>query len=320
MKRQTFAQEMKGYLASWASKNEISADMVEPRWSWVLKPYFRSKNLYRGDDWWKFIQGKEHLWARALNSSQCFAINLFAPLKDNGQLALAVLPEIASNHNLDKLESVRVDFEYIPDRRIRELLGETQTKQPTQVDVVFTVSLKDGRRGYVLVEVKLTESKFGKCRGAEEQEKRLGKDSPCTRPGSIAERVEGSCWMAQNEGRQYWKLLTSPPFDLKRLALLPCPFQYSLYQLMRNQVLAQALVADGAAFAQFAVCIHPRNRQVRYLREDVDGESDAINAFNSLLVGIKVTDIDPLNVVNAVIAKDPSLSNWGGYIKDRYHL
>jgi len=42
----------------------------------------RMRNLFR-QEWWHHIQGLEHRWVRALNSSQCFAVNLFANLAED---------------------------------------------------------------------------------------------------------------------------------------------------------------------------------------------------------------------------------------------
>ena len=46
---------------------------------WVLAEAHRTRNLF-SQEWWHHIQGFEHRWVRALNSSQCFAVNLFATL------------------------------------------------------------------------------------------------------------------------------------------------------------------------------------------------------------------------------------------------
>ena len=67
-------------LINWALAHGIPEDALEKhhgRLSWVLKPESRKLNLF-DPSWWDLIAGKEHRWARALNSSQCFAVNLVA--------------------------------------------------------------------------------------------------------------------------------------------------------------------------------------------------------------------------------------------------
>src|SRR5665213_2948673 len=61
--------------------------------SWVLRRDAAYKNLFK-PEWWSYIDKKEHKWARALNSSQCFAVNLFAPLKDNTGCARKTLQKL----------------------------------------------------------------------------------------------------------------------------------------------------------------------------------------------------------------------------------
>src|SRR5437868_11569927 len=93
------------------------------------------------------------------------------------------------------------------------------------------------------------------------------------------------CWMAEtgNE-RHYWDFMLSaaPPFTFT--SVMACPFRQSLYQLMRNQVLALGLVQNTCAeWAEFGVCLHPGNTAVRQLSDDVCGHADALEAFNSIL-------------------------------------
>jgi len=128
----------------------------------VLKKEHRERNLF-DPRWWRYIAGQEHRWASALNSSQCFAVNVFAPLAEDSDLAKAVWARIYPHRPLDPADTVLVEFEHTP-QGADEWLGER--RQQTQVDVFFTVRRGETTVGHLLVEVKFTETEFGECRGA----------------------------------------------------------------------------------------------------------------------------------------------------------
>ena len=107
---------MKAHLLEWAKAGGIDPGKLETRrgrLSWILKEEHKRSNLY-SRDWWRHIESKEHQWARALNSSQCFAVNLFAPLDEDPTLAKLVLERFAPEliHAAD--DRIRVQFEYTP--------------------------------------------------------------------------------------------------------------------------------------------------------------------------------------------------------------
>ena len=74
---------------------------------------------------------------------------------------------------------------------------------------------------------------------------------------------------------------------------------------MRNQVLAFALAEKTSAdWAEFGVCIHPGNTEVRQLSEDVLGHKDALQAFNELLPNKKkLIEINPLDIIKNLSGK-----------------
>jgi hypothetical protein len=80
--------QLKWALAGGVQESDL--EVRRGRISWVLKQQHQKKNLF-DPRWWEYIVGSEHRWARALNSSQCFGVNLFAPLKRDPQLARKVL-------------------------------------------------------------------------------------------------------------------------------------------------------------------------------------------------------------------------------------
>lgn len=118
---------------AWARAGGVPIEALEERYgkvSWVLKHEYRKRNLFR-PEWWDYIQGAEHRWSRALNSSQCFAVNLFAPLKDDALCARKLLELLLPGRSLDDRDSVSVEFEFTPTGSAA-WLGERG--QATQID------------------------------------------------------------------------------------------------------------------------------------------------------------------------------------------
>ena len=320
-----FAERMKEHQTSWASKNGLN-HLLEPRHdsqpSWVLKKEHKKRNL-QDATWWKHIEGHEHLWARALNSSQCFGVNLFGPLAEKPILAKRVLDTLLPHRRLEKDDVVTVCFEHTP-QGAPEWLGEKN--QSTQVDVFFTVNRREKPIGHLLVEVKFTEHEFGSCRGAV--------PSTPTKPGNpdwsrclnfhaVLDNPKQMCWMAEAaNGRHYWDLMLPPSTPFKFTSERACPFRESLYQLMRNQVLAIALVQHTSAdWAEFGVCLHPGNEEVLELTDAVSGQKDALKAFNAILPGnTKLLEVLPSKIIELATGNDPALSEWADWMRSRYEL
>src|SRR5437899_12474728 len=82
---ESFDVKARNHQLAWALNGGVPIEALEVRRgrvSWVLKSEHRKLNLFRLD-WWDYIAHAEHLWSRALNSIQCFAVNMFAPLADD---------------------------------------------------------------------------------------------------------------------------------------------------------------------------------------------------------------------------------------------
>lgn len=328
----SFAEHMKEYQISWACRNGLSGlleQRKDKKSSWVLKVEHKRRNL-KDPSWWHYIEEHEHRWARSLLSSQCFAVNLFGPLRAKPILAKKILGELLPHRTIEKDDKVSVLFERTP-KDAPAWLGETRQtdgrySQPTQVDVFFTVQRFKKPIGYLLVEVKFTEGGFGSCRGASESTpKKPGNpdSSRCLDLQSVIANPKERCWMAGKEnGRRYWEYMLPPHTPFNFPAGTACPFRHSLYQLMRNQVLAVALVQKTTAdWADFGVCLHPSNNAVRQLLEPLAGQNDAVRAFNLLLPDQKrVIEIEPLRVVQSVRDADSAYAEWGDWIVTRYDL
>jgi hypothetical protein len=323
---ESFADRMKEHQTAWA-KNNGFAHLLEARHdsqpSWVLKREHKTRNL-QNPSWWKYIpKGHEHPLAKSLKSSQCFGLNLFGPLADNPILAKRVLETLLPHRTLEKDDAVTVCFEHTP-QGAPEWLGEKN--QPTQVDVFFTVNRREKPIGHLLVEVKLTEPEFGSCRGAvpSTPTKPGNPDSSrCLNLQSVLKNPKSMCWMAEaKNGRHYWDFLLSAATPFTFTSVTACPFRQSLYQLMRNQVLALALAQHTSAeWAEFGVCLHPKNEKVRELTDAVAGHTDALEAFNAILTDKKkVIEILPSAIINLATEHQPALSQWADWMRTRYDL
>jgi hypothetical protein len=320
----SFQDRLKEQQAAWADANGLRAlTEADQGRSWVLAHAHQTRNLF-DPTWWVHIEGKEHRWARALNSSQCFAVNLFAPMIGDHALAGSVFRQLLPNQELAPGDEVVVELEFSPDAA-REWLGERG--HPTQVDAAMSVLRKGTAHGHVLIEVKLGETGFGTCRGAKGPDSN-GRGNPrpdrCRNATAVLVAPEAGCWLTEKEGRRYWSYMSKPGagFDFSMLGGdAACPFAGGLYQPMRNRVLADALVAETSAkWAEFAVTIHPENDVAHVLGEAVANERDAIAAFRRLVGEERLLLITPADVIDAIAGADASHAEWAAWMRGRYML
>ena len=96
---------------------------------WVLKPEFRTLNLW-DPDWWALIRNREHRRSRALTSSQCFAVNLFAPLAVDRALARRALLSLLPHRVLAATDTVEVALEFTPPNGAEVAGGAPATADP----------------------------------------------------------------------------------------------------------------------------------------------------------------------------------------------
>lgn len=315
---------MKEQQLRWALNGHIPLDALEERQgktSWVLKPEHRHLNLF-DPTWWRYIASSEHRWARALNSSQCFGVNLFAPLAEDSHRARHILNTLLPDRNITESHEVKTRFEYTPEGA-RSWLGERG--QPTQVDVCFEVSKNTELVGFVLVEVKFTESEFGSCRGwgGKKNGQWTNPDrSRCLNVHEIIKSPSTECWLTQTEGRKYWELLELDSSSLKpgRSTLgAPCPFRHGLYQMMRNRLLADELQRRyPGTWAEFVVCRHPDNEQLLNLPEPVEDSNNALAAFRSLFTTGALHDWRADKVLELIGFPTGDRSHWADWMRERY--
>lgn len=319
-----FAATTRDRQLAWALGGAIPAEALEVRHgkvSWVLKRERRKLNLFR-PSWWDYIAHAEHRWSRALNSSQCFAVNIFAPLSDDAARARKALQSLLPTRALGLQDTVTVEFEFTPNGS-PEWLGESG--QATQIDVYFQINRLGRCIGHVLVEVKFTEASFGCCRGWKTKERTTSPNpdrSRCLDARAIISAPQANCWLVEVEDRGYWKIISEPYSSIREEAIRaagPCPFRNGLYQMMRNRVLADELVhRTGAGWADFAVCRHPANHSVIDLDEPVSSYRDAIGAFRSLSSYDAVSEWDAEKIVGIIGSTDDRLDDWETWMRGRY--
>jgi len=316
-----FAARMRDHQRRWALAEHIPPEALEPERAWVLKKEFERRNLFR-PDWWQPIAGKEHRWARALTSSQCFGVNLFGPLQGQPAHCRRLVERLLPHRALQADDTVGIRFEHTP-LGAPEWLGERG--QPTQVDVFLEVARGTKPVGYVLVEVKFTESEFGGCRGW--NGRRDGatlntKPKRCLDVASVLDDPAHTCWLAEEHGRTYWTLMTKPDSTLKTDQIRraqACPFRHGLYQLMRSRVLADELrrqVPD--AWAEVVVCRHPANQELVHLEDAVAHNSNAFAAFRALSAQDAIRDWNAEDVAGTIASVAPGCGQWLSWMQCRY--
>lgn len=322
--KRPFALEMRDRQLRWAIAAGIPESALEQRsgkTSWVLKREHQSLNLFR-PEWWTHIAASEHHWARALNSSQCFGLNLFGPLADDPSSRHLLLAALLPDRRVQPNDSVAICFEHTPPDG-PEWLGES--KQATQVDVFFQIKRENQPLGFVLVEVKFTETGFGSCRGWNGSPKTTRSNPDrgrCLDAQKIVASPEALCWIAEVEQRRYWESMSHQSSSLRIAEVAragACPFRHGLYQLMRNRILADELASKThGAWSDFAVCSHPDNDALLQLEEPVAGSSDAIASFRALSSKNAVRTWRADELVDLISSHDERLKNWADWMRSRY--
>jgi hypothetical protein len=314
-----FAERLKNHLEIWARDLEHFRNDGVHRW--VLDRPVSALNYFGGKEWEALLFGKHHKWAHALNSSQAFAVNLFGPAHSYPGVAKSLWSALPAAQGHPNPERVLVHFEYSgPDEHFaKTVLGEAGI--PTQIDVAVEGIFSGDIRRMQFIEVKLTESKFGSCRGAV-RGKKASNPAPdrCEDLSRIHLNPSTQCWLAEVEGRQYWKFIgsTTSGLDTKADKNGGCPWKGGLYQMMRNWALARAMVDRGdVASVNLAVCVHPGNHAATQLSTEVAGAKNVVAAFNTMSKQMTVSECDPRTIIDAQ-DKGGAPTAWKNYMLCRY--
>ena len=261
---------------------------------------------------------KLHDYAAHLLSSQTFAFNLFLPFREGNR---ARLSERMSDLVGAKLSIDKVQFEWVPPGA---LLGELDGERPvgdeptTAVDIVLWSRLTDDQRAVVLIEVKLSESGFTKCRGPDHPKNDRKK---VCRSSDHFFTDPSACFIRRlprkQRNRRYWEIFTAshgsvhaafPGVDMNG----PCPFAGHAYQPMRNLAIARGLEQDEYSTvtqAWLALCAH-------------DDNPDAAahwQAWRELLPDPGMAPSLPASEV-VYIGEADGHADWAEWMRNRYRL
>lgn len=211
---------------------------------------------------------RPHDFLAARNSSMALALNLFLPfrLSDATPLANLLSRSLARDLTVD-----RVVFEYGgPTHVLGEVAGAAPTEDErfTAADVAVFAHDAHGRRGIVLLEVKLTEGEFTSCGGAVSRANR--RKDVCASSARFFDDP-AACylrhpWRASRD-RRYWQIFATAHGGVReafpRSTGARCPFEGNAQQIMRNHALALGLVQAGVAdWWAFGLVHHDQNPDV----------------------------------------------------------
>ena len=210
-----------------------------------------------------------HDFVAALNSSMVFAFNLFLAFRigDSGPLARLLGGLIGR-----RLVVERVVFEYAgPTHILREVAGSRpgRGEHVTASDVAVFVRDDGGRRGVILVEVKLSEGGFTPCGGATSAGNR--RLDVCASAERFMDEPP-ACYLRRPRRatveRRYWPIFQQAHGSLKAAFPGcgdggPCPFRGDNQQIMRNHALLLGLEQEGVVdFGTFVLVHHDANPDV----------------------------------------------------------
>ena len=260
-----------------------------------------------------------HDYARAVVSSQAFAMNLFLPFRTTQARALG---EVLSESLGRQLQVENLRLEYVPEG---DILGEWVASAPsedearTAVDVWVEVIDDGGLRGVVLLEVKLSEGGFTPCGGRSSRGNR--DHAPCESAAVLFAQPE-RCYLTRpfraTKDRRQWMILSREGDEAGLRGVYPnvpehaaCPFEKDGNQIMRNHALGAGMVQAGRAdFFAFGLVHHDAN-------PDVVASWDAYVSL--LATGAPLVRIPASNLI-AGLERTPEWSEWGSYMRARFAL
>ena len=257
-----------------------------------------------------------HNYAAHIRSSQVFAFNLFLPFREGRREELSHRVGALVD---DELTIDRVAFEWVPPGHLLcEIDGERPgPEEPsTAVDVILWGWRQNGRRAAVLVEVKLTEDGFTRCKGRTSRENH--RTDVCQSARLFLDNPQ-DCYLRRpvrkERDRRYWSIFAKSNDGLQNT--FPnadprgeCPFAYDMYQPMRNLAVARGLEQeDLVEKAWFVLCAHDANPDVTHHWQ----------AWQNLVGGSTLAPFLPASEIIAV-GESSGLADWGKYMRDRYRL
>lgn len=251
-----------------------------------------------------------HSEALNLRSSQVCCFNVLFPLRQDLELAAAVLSPL--------LPSVRrvtaVEFEYTGDSGATTYLGEPSNggrgQNRTSIDVA--IWWEDASKSHLtLCEWKYTERSFGPCGG----HKSDGNPDPenCSRLNPSVPSSWAMCYLtAPRHHRNYWAHMAQAGVNLASFNQADgCPFKGPFYQVMRQFLLAAYLRqhGDDNDVDVAVIAFKGNDREVGY--------SGTVQEWNQHLVGVPPLRLVYVDDIVASI-RAHATGPHEAYLRDRY--
>lgn len=269
-------------------------------------------------------QIERHVEAPNLRSSQVSCFNFLFPLRLNLDAARTVLAPL-----LPDLAEVRaIEFEVTggpsATRHLGEPPGGKRGANATSIDATIEWLDRQSRRRLTLLEWKYTEETYGGCGGY------ASKGNPdrttCERLDARDPRTAAAeCYLASGGStrlrRRYWELVR-PEWIAALASVTGCPFRGPLYQLLRQELLADWLRASGQYDIVDVAAVHFRaNAALRANPPHLAGLGASVGDVWRAAVsgGLREVEIEHL-VAAWDAAPRERLPGWREYLRDRYGL
>jgi len=269
-----------------------------------------------------------HTEALNLRSSQVACFNVLFPLRQDLKLAaIALYPLLPGEQQVDNIE-----FEYTGPEEVTDWLGEPaggkRGQNRTSIDAAIWWRTSD-KRYLTLVEWKYTERGYGSC-GGYESDGNKRRDICRELNADVIAADPGYCYLTQGGNkRHYWERLVLAGIDVNKMTSVKgCPFRGSLYQLMRQYLVAAYLRQygdqDGLFNEVYVVSVSFKgndsiHRVPAYLKQLGTNVEDA---WNAVLNNVPPLTVSYANyIVDAIRAAGKSEAlQHAAYLQERYGL
>ncbi len=267
---------------------------------------------------------ERHIEAPNLRSSQVSCFNFLFPLRINLDAARTVLAPLLPG--LSHVQAIEFEVTGGPaaTRHLGEPPGGKRGANATSIDATIEWLDKQSRLRLTLLEWKYTEEGYGGCGGY------ASKGNPdrglCERLDATSTRSAAiNCYLASGGSvrlkRRYWDLVR-PEWIAALAGIAGCPFRGPLYQLLRQELLADWLRSSGRYDLVDVAAVHFKdNYALQATPSHLAGLGDSVGAVWRAAVPGGLREVEVERLVAAWDASPrESLPGWREYLRDRYGL